>query len=795
LANPIASATNFAEILNFNFEQPARKKDPKYGLQLLKSLYKENSVTDGYFIQRNNQWKINDQFAQGKLDALERLKLLGIENPDKSYVPIDPALLKVAPRYLQSLLGGFMNREERASVNATGVLSYQKKESRKIQAMFRMKNAAKIADMQAASGIEHEQGYTPQDQDELEWHYKIVDRLPEESGFEQRIDEVFENSDDENRKRELLSDLIKYNIAAEKVVVNNSKTKSLANRLGVRRCRPQRLIYNKFERPNGSDIRIIGEIYPMSISEGRKEYPNVSEQDWFKLAEKASKVSSPFNPILWNERYLTDYNRPYDDYKFMVLDSEVKTSDKDYYVKSVDNFGKDVLQKKKGKPNPQFGETVVDEKYSIYAGIWAIDTDIMLSWGIAPNMIRPYQNGIDCYSSYSVVYPDADGTLIPSLLERGIPIIKSLIDTYLKIQQMKRTMRPDGVAVDISGLDDVDLGSGAIGPMEIKKIYDQTGFLYWKRRIEDGVPNPEQNQIPYETIPNSANVAQINTLIGLYNFELQRLNDEWGTNPDALGQQVAARRGKQVNENQIAMANQATEYIYDFYLTLKKQTASKIAMKLWDITILESEDYKEMEDVDIKDLINQEFDVNIDFVPINQDRDWLDKSIEIALERQTISIGEATRIRNMDNIKDAELYLIKLEKKSQEAAAQAKQQDYKNNAQLQQASLQQKGQVDAQLIQEKANGDAMVITSKLELEGYNSIINMVSGMVQESMKTGTPIPANMQPVVDFVIQTTIAKGNPQPQGQAQDAQQESPQQEQAEPQQEPQPQEQAEQPQ
>jgi hypothetical protein len=243
------------------------------------------------------------------------------------------------------------------------------------------------------------------------------------------------------------------------------------------------------------------------------------------------------------------------------------------------------------------------------------------------------------------------------------------------------------------------------------------------------------------------------------------------------------------------MANQATEYIYDFYLTLKKQTASKIAMKLWDITILESEDYKEMEDVDIKDLINQEFDVNIDFVPINQDRDWLDKSIEIALERQTISIGEATRIRNMDNIKDAELYLIKLEKKSQEAAAQAKQQDYKNNAQLQQASLQQKGQVDAQLIQEKANGDAMVITSKLELEGYNSIINMVSGMVQESMKTGTPIPANMQPVVDFVIQTTIAKGNPQPQGQAQDAQQESPQQEQAEPQQEPQPQEQAEQPQ
>jgi hypothetical protein len=756
----------FDELLNKEFEQPSRKRQKAYGLELVKALFKEvQGSTDSYFIQRNRQWDINDKFATGRVDPKHFVALMGITNPDKSPIQIDPALLKIVPRYLQVLLQGFMNRDERASVRATGVLSDHKKERRKIEAMYKMKNAAKINEMQQVSGVQHEQGFIPEDTDQLEWHYKIADRLPEESEFEKKTDEVFQNSDDENLKREWLTDLAKYNMAASKVYEINDSQRTLPNRIKIKRCNPSSLLYNVFRKPNGEDVSIIGEIYPMSISDGRRFYPTVTEQEWFDIAQRYSGTRTGFSTLTWYDSYLNSSTRPYDQDKFMVLDFEVKTTDKDYHVKTENQFGNPLVIKKKGKPNPQNGEVIEDRKFNVYSGLWALDTDIMMRWEIAENMIRPYQNGVDCFLSYSVVCPDADGTLVISLVEKAIPIVKSLIDTYLKIQQMKRTMRPDGIAIEIGGLRNVDLGEGALTPLQIDKIYDLTGKLWWERQDIDGVPNPDQNAIPYTTIPSSANVAQINTLIQLFNFELQRLNDEWGTNPDALGQQLPARRGKQVNENQIEMANQATEYLYDFYLMLRRQTASKVVIKIWDITVLESTEYKVMSDIDIQDLINEEFDVNIEFVPVQEHRDWLEQMISLALERGSISPGQAIRIRNMDNIKDAELYLIYLEEKAQAAQAAAKQQDYQNNAQLQQQSLQSKGQMDAQLVREKAAGDNMVTTAKLELEGYNSIINMVSGMVQESMKSGTPIPANMQPVVDFVIQTTIAKGNPQPQQQ------------------------------
>ena len=215
---------------------------------------------------------------------------------------------------------------------------------------------------------------------------------------------------------------------------------------------------------------------------------------------------------------------------------------------------------------------------NIYNGIWVVDTDIILKWDISENMIRPYQNGVDAFFNYSVVCPNANGSLVPSMIEKAMGPIRQMILIRLKMQQLIATMRPDGFAVDISGLRDVDLGLGnTTDPLKLMRVYDQTGRVYWDSTGDDG----ERKAMPINAIPSNANIAQLNTLIGQYNFELERLREEMGISEYKDGSSIPVKTGLGVMQNAISASNNATEYIYDGYSILMEQTCQKISMMIW----------------------------------------------------------------------------------------------------------------------------------------------------------------------------------------------------------------------
>jgi hypothetical protein len=752
--NPIP---NFNELLNFAFDQTNVKKEKSYGLKLVKSLWGSFNGGDGYYAKRNAQWKENDEFAKGQVSTPELLKAVGIEE-NKSWVNYDlKALLRVVPRYMQAILGGFMNREEKPKVDATDILSRDAKAERKIRAQYKLKYKEELAILQQASGQELEPDVPEfEDMDELEMYHQIEDRLPEEMFFEKTIQEIFQNSNYENLKRQCISDLMKKNFAASQIVRTNGRDRSLANSLRVRRCKPDRCIYNIFESPIGEDVSLFGEVYPMSISDVRRKFPQTDEKTLYEIAKRASTSQNLLNFTSWRDTYYSDLSRPYDEYKVPVFDFEVKVADKDYYVKTVNSFGNDIVVKKKGKPNPQNGEVIEDSRFNIYCGTWVLDTDIMLNWSLAPNQIRAYQNGVDCFFTYSVVYPDADGTLIPSLLERGTSCVREMVKCALKIQQMMLLMKPDDVSIDVAGLRDLDIGTGEVlQPIQITKIYDQTGRIYWDSTDVTGT-NGEGNRIPFQQIPNSGNAAQINTLIGLYNFWLARLNDEWGTNPDALGQPVPARRTNAVSANMVQAANQATEYIYEAHTELRKQEASKLAMMLWDMIIFNATDYKVADGVN-ESLINSKFDVNYDLVPIEEDKQWLEQMIQAAIQKGTLSPGQAIRIRNMENVKDAELYLIKIEKKQQKQAAESQNAAIQSNAQAQQQSLQAKAQADSMVKQAEAQAEAVLSQSKTDDAAYLALVNMATSLQVDAQANGLPISDDNMGIIQFVQQRILAQ--------------------------------------
>ena len=517
-------------------------------------------------------------------------------------------------------------------------------------------------------------------------------------------------------------------------------------------------VYNVFRKANGEDVSLAGVIEMLTISEARRQYSGVSEEDWFELAQKARKAKGKLTNLSWQESYKDDKERPYDEDRIKTFRFEVKSVDKNYSVKTVNKYKKEILLEKKGKPvNPQNSEVFEEVKFNIYQGVWGVDSDIMLTWNVADNQIRSYQNGVDVFLSFTVHCPDADGSYVPSILERSIPIVRSMIDTFLKIQQMKRVMEADGWDINIGKLGEVDLGTGnLLQPLDLSYRRKLTGEMYFSNTDISGVGGPNEGGSPITQRQYSANVAQINTLIGLYNFEQQRLNDEWGTNPDAMGQNIPARRSEEVNQSQIQQANNSTEYIYDGFVSIMKISDRKLAMKVWDIAIFEAGEYKEMDDANIEELMNMEFDVDIDIIPIHERKQRLQQKIDLAIQKGLISLGQSERIEDMDNVKDAALYLIYLENKAQEDAANSKQADIQANAQVQQQSLQMKANADAYVANAKSQGDAYVNDGKLKSEGMNTLIAMVANAYLESMKNGSQIPEEIKPFAAMILREAMA---------------------------------------
>lgn len=769
-------------LLQKDFTPSNVKRKKEFGLKLFKDFWGNVSTGyNSYYSTRNNNWDLNRKYADGKVSHTEFVDKLHIEG-NESYINIDWTIAKILPKYKEAILAGFMDRDEEPSVKATDILSQIHKEREKTLAKYRMAEKEKIQQLEAVSGQKIEEGFTPENEDDLDLYYKIEYRLPEEAFFEKTLRQIWNNNNYENFKRDVLSDELTTNVMVAKIETLNSYSNTLANRYRIRRCKPERTFYNIFESSIGEDVSIIGEAYPITIAEARRQYPNIKEEQWFKIAEKCQKGLKQAEPLTWYDSYVYSFTRPYDDYSFMVLDAEIKSIDKDYHVKTENKHGTTVVIPKKGKPNPlgnqeMKGEAIENERFNIYCGVWAIDTEIMLDWDIADNMIRPYQNGVDVFFNYTIVIPNNDGFYQPSLIERGISNVKAMALYKLKIQQMVSLMKADGQYIDIAGLNKLDIGTGrSLTPLQLMRIYDQTGRVYWDSSDTTGTGFDMTRTPPFQEAKTSGNVAQINALIQLYNFELQNLNDEFGVNNDFLGAAVAAKRGAAVNENQIEAANKATEFLYMHYLWFMSMINTKLGYKIWDTIIFESSSMKEMSGMN-SDLIDTTFDIDVVMSSKSETKKKLMEMINVALQQKIITLSQAMRLENISNYKDAIMFIEHAEKKAAEAQQQSAKAQMEMNAQVQQQSAMIKAQGDAMVVQAKGQVEAQVEKVRADGEAYKEAVRMIKEATIESIKNNIPIPDKILQLSEMIIGNVVNQSIIKPEQQEQ-AQQEAAMQEQ-----------------
>lgn len=730
------------EILNFHLGTIKSKRDEKEGLKISK--YLERAFNSGYFSKRNKKFDKNRKFARGRQPMAEFLDLLNVDGKE-AFVNLDMKAPAIAPKFIQVMIGGFMKREEKVRVSAIDPISTNKKKYEREEAEFRMNFGDEVRQVEEAAGLKliPDNAYTPEDYEELDLFFGGQYQLPEEIMFEKGITAVLDTSGWDVIKRKLLEDMIEVGLACTKV------TSSRDGKITIRRVIPENLIYSYSDYDDFRDMSFIGEVIAMKISDLREMYPNLDEEKFFKVSQKSKNYTSS---VKWEEKFRYNVDRPYDDWTVDVLDFEIRTVDSMIYQARINKFGNLIVEKKDKEP-----QKVGDNKEIIrktmkvnYRGVYVMNSDIMLEWGIAKNMIKPSiaKELSDVFFSYSLYMHenlDLENMAIPERMETSI---RQMTLAHLKIQQLVAKLRPSGLIIDIDALSDISLGQGKnVTPMEIQQIYDQTGNIYYRRKSEDG---DQMNGVPISEAPNSGSIGQIQELITVYNHYLTRLRDEIGVNEYREGASVNPKLGLGIQRSQVEASNNATDFIYDGYLNLYKQTSFKSALLLYDSVLYGGQQYRDyISDAEVKD---KQFDVIVEVLPDEAEKQFLNSMIQTAISANAIEFEDAFKVKNIKNYKLAEMYLSKAKRKKMRDDMQKAQQNSEMNAQSQQQSIMAKAQADSQLQQLQAQTKIAITDAEAKMKSDISRQEFIQLALMKSFELDRELPDEIQSIVDQYFQ-------------------------------------------
>jgi len=734
------------KILKFQFESPSIKKKDEYGIHIAKWI--DNTVSSGhnsYYYKRNKRIEINRQIAQGRQSMGSFLDRMGIDG-QQSFINLDWKPPAIMPKFIQVLLNGFIKRDEKPKVSAIDPVSIERKKYDFNLSKGLMNNSDVVSAL-GEQGVDITEGKKVfDDEDELNLFFGLEYKLPEEILFEKGIQNILYENGYDVLKRRLLMDIIESGLVATKTYLDGN------NKIIIRRVKPENLIYGYSEYDDFRDASFFGEILYMKVVDLRLMFPEKSEREFFELAKKYGTQSDNFNGGLkWDDLYSSSQFRPYDDWKIEVIDFEFKTIDVIQYSIKTNRFGNKIVDIKGNTIEPAENKEVANKNAKvIYEGLYIRkSTDGLLRWRVSENMIRPQEDVADVYFRYSVHLFDNQDMFNMAIPERCETSVNQMVLAHLKIQQLIAKMRPSGLMIDIDGVNEIDLGLGKdLKPLEIQKIYDQTGTLYIRRTGDSG----DDNKMPAQELANTGNVPQIQQLINTYNFYLQQLRDNIGMNEISEGSSVNPRMGVGLAQSQLAISNNATDFNYGAFINIIEQTAKKSAILLWDSVVYGGKAYRDYLQEDKPDGIEDRFfNVKIEMLPSEAEKQYMDNMAQTALSAGIISFEEAFKVKRIQNIKLAEMYLSRYQKKRESMVQENAQKNSEMNAQVQQQSIQMTAEVDAQMLQMKSQSDAQI--KQMEIEGKQQLIlqEFIQTLILESFKSGKPIPPQYQKQVDIFL--------------------------------------------
>src|SRR5689334_2807204 len=130
MPNP-SNTTNFGTpLINFQIDQLSIKEKSDFAFGKQMSEYIQSTVNGGsssYFWVRNQRWRTNRNYANGRINMQRFMDELQFNGKD-NYININWQCIHVVNRIVSGLVGRWMNRSEKINITATDTLSVTQKE-------------------------------------------------------------------------------------------------------------------------------------------------------------------------------------------------------------------------------------------------------------------------------------------------------------------------------------------------------------------------------------------------------------------------------------------------------------------------------------------------------------------------------------------------------------------------------------------------------------------------------------------------------------------------------------------
>jgi hypothetical protein len=715
----------------------SEKKQKSYGLQYAKAIYSQwgqSSDTHSLYGRRNKIFSRNRDYANGTQDTTIYKKLLSSLNPmdgDGSLLNLDYTPVPLLPKFVKIVTNKILSRDPYPNLESIDPISSSEKNKMKDRMKMQVEARKELLALKEQAGVvlDMDPEEIPETLEEAEMFMDTNIKTDAEVAAQLATALTLSWAEfNDTTYRRAVQDVVTLGMAAVKR--NNDPSKGI----DIEYIDPSNFVHSYTEDPNFGDMVYAGHVKRIPIQELKRiAGDQLSEEEYKKIADKVkdkySNDASRFNSSHYDDRYMrTIYG--YDEYMVEVLDFEFISVDTMYFEEKESRHG-NVGFYYKGDNYKEKTGGVFDRKphkmemACVYGGSFIVGTDHIFNYGKVHNVPRNMHDLTRAKLSYSAVATNMRRMIPKSMVDSCTGFADMLQLTHLKIQQAVAKAKPDGLIIDIEGLENVQLGKGGeLEPLEIHDIYEQTGVFYYRsKNPEGGMQAP-----PIREIGNA--IRNIQELVALYNHYLQLIRDTSGINESMDGTTPKGDMLVGVQQNAILQGNNAIHDITNASMMMYKKVCQDV-VKCLQIIPEDSVLYRMYENAigetnmsvlnSFKNLSMYNFGVSVVKEMEDKDKEYLEQNIQMSIQQGQIDLEDAIAVRSLKDVNQAERLLVLRRKKrmkeqqevamqnsqqqaqaaqqAAQAASQAKQQELQMEAQLKQQEIQLKGQMDMQILQ------------------------------------------------------------------------------------------------
>ena len=685
----------------------AEKLTKEFGLavaQMIASDWLDGSGKIGgncNILQRSSYVRKKRLFVRGEQDVSHFKEAFSPREGALEFHNIDFRNINWPEKFCRIVSNGISDKNWKLDVRATDRLAAMNKQAKRDRYLKYMLGKPLMQKMQAMGVPIKPQGTIPEDEQELEMFLEIKDKPKIEIAEEILIDYVLNTNRWDFLSGQYNKDIVDVGLMIARVYLDKNDGIKLAY------VDPENYLHSRVSSNDFHDKFYEGVIDTITISDIRREaHGELSDNDLRQIAKSYWKKPE------WNDN--CNINEIVD-IRVPVLRFAYKTSKTITYKKNT-RKGKAIKANRydnysgpeKNRISATFdtwleGNFVVGtKKLYCYKECESVRDDVM-NKALSPFITIAhgiYENRLSCFS---------DNIEVPAAL---------LQKAHLKVQHLLNELKPDGVAIDINMLAELDDGKG--GP---KKEIWQTALNLWETKGiafvktinmgEDGVRTGTAIT-PLALQQGSALAPLLNVWAHYYNH----IRETTGINPARDGSMPSDAL---VGVNQLAQlaSNTVTKNIVDSAVLFKKRISEVISTRLHSVfTYKDATHLKEiytnvvgkhmLDAVEVlKDRHLHEFGFTFEMYPTQQELQEFKEDLTLGIQEGTIDPqikAEAVMIART-NIKLAIQYIMYHRRKKLKEAQEADK-----------SAAQWKSQNDASVMLAAKDADLKVYSAQKEMD-------------------------------------------------------------------------------